>query len=137
MISIEDLLKLLQSFEGLKDALFGVPLIVIIWALTQGAKTQFSLTGKAVEYVSFGIGVVVGLGYKVSTGIGPDFAWWFQSVIYAALMGVIPSLLYKAAQDVVQGALWKSARVEERIQTPVPLTPEVTATLVETYKDME
>ena len=134
---MEDLLKLLQSFEGLKDALFGIPIVAVIWVLTQGAKTQFSLTGKAVEYVSFGIGLVVGLGYKVSTGVDPTFAWWFQAVIYGGLMGVIPSFLYKTGQDLVQGALWKSARVEEKIQTVVPLSPDVAEKLVETYKDVK
>lgn len=108
MISLDDLLVLLQQFSGLKDALFGIPIVVVVWALTQGAKAQFSLTGKTVEYVSFGIGLVVGVGYKVSAGIDPAFAWWFQAVIYGALMGVIPSLLYKTAQDVVKGAVQKA-----------------------------
>ena len=48
-MNLDDLLKLLQQFEGLKDALFGIPIVVVVWALTQGAKRQFSLTGKTVE----------------------------------------------------------------------------------------
>ena len=73
---MEDWLKLLQSFEGLKDALFGIPIVAVIWVLTQGAKTQFSLTGKAVEYVSFGIGLVVGFvtAWVVFTPPRVDFA---------------------------------------------------------------
>ena len=110
-MNLDDLLKLLQQFEGLKDALFGIPIVVVVWALTQGAKRQFSLTGKTVEYVSFGIGLVIGVGYKMSTGMEATFSWWFLTVVYGALLGVVPSLLYKTGQDVVKGAVQKSVEV--------------------------
>jgi len=106
-----DLAEILKQFSGLTDALFGIPIVVVVWALTQGAKVQFSLTGKTVEYVSFGIGVVMGIGYKMTTGMEATFSWWFLSVVYGALLGVVPSLLYKTGQDAVKGAVRKSVEV--------------------------
>lgn len=102
----------LSKFIGLKDALLGVPIVFIVWALTEWIKNTFSLTGKTVEFVSLGVGLVVGLGYKLTTGMEATFVWWFLAVLYGLLLGIVPSMLYKTGQDVMLGAIQKSVKVE-------------------------
>lgn len=103
-----DINALLQEFSGLKDVLFGIPIVVVVLALVQWIKATFALQGKQVEIVSLIVGLVLGIGYRCTQTIELTFAWFFMTFIYGLVLGIIPSQLYKVGQDVVQGAVTKA-----------------------------
>lgn len=105
-----DWTQFLQQFIGLKDAVAGVPIIFVVVALVQIAKNRWNLAGKDVELVSLGIGLLIGVGYRFGNGVEPTFAWWFGTVIYGLLLGIVPSQLYKTGTDVVKSAVQKSVQ---------------------------
>lgn len=74
----------------------GIPLMFIVLGLTQYVKS-FGVSGPIVRAVSLGIGLLMGLGYKLSSGPLPaDFAGWFATIVFGLAVGLTASGVYDA-----------------------------------------
>lgn len=81
----------------------GVPLLFVTIGLVQWSK-KFGLKGKALNGVSMVVGLVLGMGFQISSlGLPADFGGWFGIIVYGLGLGLVASGIYDAAQDIARG----------------------------------
>jgi|WetSurMetagenome_2_1015567.scaffolds.fasta_scaffold00807_18 hypothetical protein len=71
--------------------------VVVVLGLSQWFKTKAGLQGAAAEWLSFGIGVVLGGFYQYVVTSPVDAGGYFSVVVVGVGMGLVPSGLYKFA----------------------------------------
>lgn len=105
-----------------KDAtIAGVPLLLFVIALVQEVKQDTGLTGAGVRILAIVIGLILGVGYQISTKMPATFAEWFTVVIFGLLLGLGASRLYDASSTAMQAAL-RSDRAGARPAGNMPTT---------------
>ncbi|MEA3327799.1 MAG: hypothetical protein U9R53_10935 [Chloroflexota bacterium] len=80
----------------------GIPLVLVVIGLVYAAGEKFGVSGKWQFLLSLGIGLIFGGGYQLAS-VGPvvDFAGWFGIVVYGLSMGLLASMLYDSAKDLL------------------------------------
>lgn len=86
-------------FEGIFEnaVVAGVPLLLFVIGIVQYIKS-FGFTGNAIKILSMVIGILLGIGYKLSTQPPVSFADWFAIVIFGIALGLTASGIYDAAK---------------------------------------
>jgi len=80
----------------------GIPLVLVVIGLVYAAGEKFGVNGKWQFLLSLGIGLILGGGYQLATvGPGVGFAGWFGIIVYGLFMGLIASMLYDSAKDLL------------------------------------
>lgn len=88
-------------FSGLLVA--GVPLLAVCFGLVQWLKTAFNLQDRPVLFVSMGVGLLLGVGFKLSVLIPTSFAEWFGVVLFGLSLGLVASGIYKGIKQAASG----------------------------------
>lgn len=73
----------------------GIPLVAVIIGLVQYIKS-FGLSGNAVKLLSLAVGIIFGVGYKLTTAPPVTFADWFAVAVFGIALGLGASGLYDA-----------------------------------------
>lgn len=81
----------------------GIPLVVVVVALVEWVK-RFGVEGRALNAISMGIGVLVGIGYWYSQAPLSSFTGWFGAVIYGVALGLVASGVYDAARSATRSS---------------------------------
>ena len=75
----------------------GVPLVVVIFGLVEFAK-KFGLKGNWLTVFSMALGLLLGIGYKISeSGVPVGFSNWFGVIIFSLALGLTASGIYDFA----------------------------------------
>ena len=75
-------------------AISGIPLIVIVFALVEMAKT-FGLQGRILTFVSLLVGFLLYFAYVTSTaGLPADFTAWLNTLVVGLMFGLSASGIY-------------------------------------------
>ena len=83
--------------ENLPELFIGaIPIVLLTLAFTQAFKEWFSLEGKAVTALSFGVGTVLAvLSQYVSANLPVDAAGWIVAVVTGLAYGLGAAGFYK------------------------------------------
>lgn len=75
----------------------GVPLVLVVLGLVEWLK-RVGVTGRASLAASLVIGLVLGVGYQVSTAMPAGFGEWFAAVVFGLALGLVASGIYDATR---------------------------------------
>ena len=85
-----------------KDAVAGVPLVVVVIGLVEWIKT-FGVSGRPLQLVSMAVGLVIGFAYQLSLNPGPyDYPFFFYVAIYGLILGLVASGIFDAASAIAK-----------------------------------
>lgn len=81
-----------------QDMVGGIPLVLVVLGLVEFIK-RFGVEGKALLGVSMGVGLVLGVLYKISLALPVTYGEWFIAAIYGIALGLVASGIYDAAKS--------------------------------------
>jgi hypothetical protein len=75
-----------------EDAMIkGIPLLFVVMGLVAWVKEFKWATGDVLRIISLLIGLVLGMGYMLTTAIPADFGGWFGYAFYGLALGLVAS----------------------------------------------
>lgn len=80
------------------DMVGGIPLVLVVLGLVEFIK-RFGVEGKVLLGVSMGVGLVLGVLYKISLALPASYGEWFIAVIYGIALGLVASGIYDAVKS--------------------------------------
>ena len=81
---------------------FGVPIILLVIGLTYALGKWFEIHGKWQFITAMALGLVFGAGYQAVTApLGYSWQAWFFYIVYGLIQGLIATLLYDTAKDLL------------------------------------
>lgn len=86
-------------------AVNGVPLLLLVIALTQFVKQLFSIQDLAVRGLALLLGFALGLGYQLSQLMPVDWVGWFAAIVWSIGLGIAALGAYDAARNVASSAI--------------------------------
>ena len=82
----------------------GIPLIVVVIGLVEMLK-KLGVHDNWLILASMLVGIVLGIGYKLSLAPIAGFSGWFGAVIYGLGLGLVASGLYAAVKSATSDGL--------------------------------
>ena len=76
----------------------GVPLILVVIGLVEWFK-RLGIPGKALPFISMGIGLVFGVAYQYMLTPLVGFGAWFGAIVYGLGLGLVASGIYDAVKS--------------------------------------
>lgn len=87
---------------------FGIPIIILVIGLTYALGEWFDIHGKWQFITAMVLGLGLGGGYQLV--VAPlGYAWqsWFFYVVYGLIQGLIASMIYETAKDLIAKIMGK------------------------------
>ena len=81
-----------------------VIIVFVVMGLTTVAG-RYGVEGKAQLAFALGVGVVVGVLFRLTFGLPADYAGWFWNVIYGLVLALIASGIYETYRDTLDKLL--------------------------------
>jgi hypothetical protein len=72
------------------DIVNGLPLMVVVLGMVEFSK-RAGLTGRALLFVAFAVGALLGVAYQCSLSVPATYAGWFAAVVYGLSLGLAAS----------------------------------------------
>lgn len=98
----------------------GISLIFIVIGLVEFSK-NFGLSGNWLILLSAVLGLVLGVGYKLASGIPVDFNGWFTIIVFGLACGLSATGLYDYSKNLTSS----NTSTADSNSTDSPSTPPV------------